>query len=86
MAEAGFDVDDGDTWAVNEFPSSVRSGAGTARANVRDFVRGLYEGDGTPPAKGVVFIVGIGQSHGRRLVYQANLQNWLADVAVLDAT
>src|SRR5919197_3810400 len=49
MADAGFDVAKGDTWAVNEFPSSVRTGAGNARANARDLVRGLYEGDGTNP-------------------------------------
>ena len=28
MAAAGFDVSKGDTWAVNEFPSSVRVGHG----------------------------------------------------------
>src|SRR5262249_46209323 len=47
MAAAGYDVSKGDTWAVNEFPSSVRVGSGSARANARDFVRGLYQGDGT---------------------------------------
>ena len=61
MAEAGFDIAAGDTWAVNEFPSTVRSGAGDARANARELVRGLYEGDGTRTARGVVFIVGLGQ-------------------------
>ena len=45
MAQAGFDVAAGDTWAVNEFPSTVRSGSGTARENARELVRGLYEGD-----------------------------------------
>ena len=81
MVEAGFDIAAGDTWAVNEFPSTVRSGAGTARANARELVRGLFQGDGTRTARGVVFIVGIGQSTGNVSVYQANLQNWLADVA-----
>jgi hypothetical protein len=80
MAEAGFDVAAGDTWAVNEFPSTVRSGVGPARANARELVRGLFQGDGTRTARGVVFIVGIGQSTGNVSVYQANLQNWLADV------
>ena len=80
MAEAGFDIAAGDTWAINEFPSTVRSGAGPARANARELVRGLFQGDGTRPARGVVFIVGIGQSTGNVSVYQANLQNWLADV------
>src|SRR3954452_7643130 len=62
MEAAGFDVTKGDTWAVNEFPSSVRANAGTTRAQVRDFVHGLYAGDGTPPTRGVVFVVGVGQS------------------------
>ena len=80
MAEAGFDIAAGDTWAINEFPSTVRSGAGPARANARELVRGLFQGDGTRTARGVVFIVGIGQSTGNVSVYQTNLQNWLADV------
>ena len=79
MEAAGFDVTKGDTWAVNEFPSSVRANAGTARAQVRDFVRGLYAGDGTPPTRGVVFIVGAGQSATGISLYQSNLQNWLTD-------
>jgi len=81
MAQAGFDVAAGDTWAVNEFPSSVRSGAGTARGNARELVRGLYEGDGSRAARGVVFIVGLGQPTTNVSVYQTNVQNWLADTA-----
>ena len=84
MAQVGFDVAAGDTWAVNEFPSAVRSGSGTARENARELVRGLYEGDtaaGARPTKGVVFIVGLGQGTTNVSVYQTNLQNWLADVA-----
>ena len=81
MAEAGFDIAAGDTWAVNEFPSTVRSGVGDARANARELVRGLYEGDGTRTARGAVFIVGLGQPTTNVSVYQTNLQNWLADTA-----
>jgi type IV pilus biogenesis protein CpaD/CtpE len=81
MAQAGFEITAGDTWAVNEFPSTVRSGAGDARANARELVRGLYEGDGTRTARGVVFIVGLGQPTTNVSVYQTNLQNWLADTA-----
>jgi hypothetical protein len=81
MEAAGFDVTKGDTWAVNEFPSSVRANAGTIRANVRDFVHGLYAGDGTPPTRGVVFVVGVGQSSTALPLYQANLQNWMTDTA-----
>ena len=48
MEAAGYNVDRGDTWAINELPSSVRKDA-TARKKVRDLVRGLY--DGPPGAK-----------------------------------
>ena len=79
MAAAGFDVSKGDTWAVNEFPSSVRVGTGSDRQNARDLVRGLYTGDGGPPTKGTVWIVGIGQAVPDTTLYQTNLQNWLGD-------
>ena len=49
MAVAGYDVALGDTWAVNEFSSAVRQGTSTARADARNFVRGLAIGDGTRP-------------------------------------
>jgi hypothetical protein len=67
MAAAGYNVALGDTWAVNEFPSSVRRDAGTARTDARDFVLGLYEGDGRL-AKGAVFVIGV--MHG---TYDASL-------------
>jgi hypothetical protein len=78
MAAAGFDVSRGDTWAVNEFPSSVRVPSAD-RQNARDLVRGLYTGDGGPPVKGAVFIVGVGQAVPDTTPYQTNLQNWLGD-------
>jgi len=79
MASAGYDVSLGDTWAVNEFSSSVRQGSGSARANARDFVHGLFDGDGTQTAQGVVFIVGMGQGTTYMNTYKTNLQNWLQD-------
>jgi hypothetical protein len=78
MATAGFDVSKGDTWAANEFPSSVRVPSAD-RQNARELVRGLYTGDGGPPAKGVVWIVGVGQAVTDTTPYQTNLQNWLGD-------
>ena len=36
MAAAGYDVAQGDTWALNELTTSVRRGDGNARANVRE--------------------------------------------------
>ncbi len=80
MAAAGFDVSRGDTWAVNEFPSSVRVPSAD-RQNARELVRGLYTGDSGPSVKGTVFIVGVGQAVADTTPYQTNLQNWLGDAA-----
>ncbi len=81
MASAGYDVAQGDTWAVNELSTAVRRGDGNARANIREFVRGLYEGDGSRPTRGDVLIVGFGQRTSDLTAYQSTLQNWLADTA-----
>ena len=81
MALMGYDVSQGDTWVVNEATSAVRQNGGNARTNVREFVRGLHTGDGTAPTKGGVFITGMNQSTGELSVYQARLQDWLADAS-----
>ena len=82
MAAAGYDIASGDTWAVNEFSSAVRRGDGAARANARDFVRGLFEADGTlPQARGVAFTTGVSQRTPDLSTYKANLQGWLQDAA-----
>lgn len=82
MAAAGYDVAQGDGWALNELSSAVRRGQGTARADTREFVRGLHDGDGTlPPVRGTVFVVGIGQSSPDLATYKAKLQTWLEDAA-----
>lgn len=81
MAAAGYDVSKGDTWVLNEISSAVRRGTGNARANVREFLRGLYEGDGTQPTRGAVFVIGVGQRASDVSLYQTNLQNWFADSA-----
>jgi hypothetical protein len=78
MAAQGFDVSAGDTWAVNESSSAVRTGTGTARQNLRDLVHGLYDGGG-PQVKGAVFIVGVGQSALSLSTYKGTLQLWYAD-------
>ena len=82
MAAAGYDVATGDTWALNELSSAVRQGVGNARANMRAFLNGLYDGDGVlPAARGVVFVAGIGQATSDLSVYQARLQEWYEDAA-----
>src|SRR4051812_43585366 len=80
MAAAGFDVSQGDTWALNELSSAVRTNTGSARQNVRDLVRGLYEGDGSvAPVKGIVFAVGPSQNSVSFPQYRANLEAWFQD-------
>jgi hypothetical protein len=81
MSAAGFDVSSGDTWAVNEFPSNVRTNGGSARQNVRDLVHGLYDGDGGPAVKGIVYVVGVGQNGLSFQTYKANVESWLQDAA-----
>jgi hypothetical protein len=78
MAAAGYDVELGDTWALNEFPSSVRRNLGTARADARAFVHGLYEGDGRP-VQGVVFVIGVMHGTNDASLYKSTLKTWLAD-------
>jgi len=81
MAEAGYDVTRGDSWMLNELTSAVRRGDGNARANVRELLRGLYEGDGSRPTRGAVLVIGFGERTGDLSVYQNTLQGWLADSA-----
>ena len=67
---AGYDVARGDLWAMNEVPSQVRQNAGQSRRNLLDFLHGLYEGDAsTGTAKGLVFVVGLGQRTQNLSVY-----------------
>ena len=80
MAEAGYDVTRGDSWMLNELTSAVRRGDGNARTNIREFLRGLYEGEGRP-AKGAVLVIGFGQRTGDVSAYQRTLQSWLSDTA-----
>src|SRR5205814_251069 len=55
MVTAGYEA--GDTWAINELPSTTRTDAAT-RTNVRDAVRGLLTGpSGAPALRGAVFII-----------------------------
>ncbi len=79
MAAAGYDPGRGETWAINELPSSVRDDAATRRA-VRDVVRGLYEGPpGAQRIKGAVFVINMGHATMNFAVYKPKIQAWLRD-------
>jgi PKD domain/Bacterial Ig domain len=77
----GFEVAAGDIWAVNELTSAVRQGTGPSRQNMRDFVHGLYDGDGGPPVKGIVWVSNFGQGTTFFDTYKANVKSWLGDAA-----
>jgi len=79
MAAAGFDVTLGDSWIVNEFPSTATSGVGPARANMRQLAHGLYDGYGGSPTKGGVFDIGLGQGTRDLSTYKSQLEAWLQD-------
>jgi hypothetical protein len=81
MTAAGYDFSKGDTWVLNEVTTAVRRNTGQARTNLRELLRGLYEGDGTRPTRGAAFVVGLGQQTRDLSLYQTNLQNWLSDAA-----
>jgi hypothetical protein len=79
MVDRGYDVNANDGWAINEFPSTVRSSA-TTRQNIRDLVRGLHDGPaGSPASRGTVFIVGLGHGTTNLGPYKSNLETWLED-------
>jgi hypothetical protein len=82
MAQRNLNVEAGETWAFNEFTPEVLAGAPGARAEVLEFIRGLYDGDpGMPKARGIAFNIGIPSTAGAAEVaaYKASLQAWLAD-------
>ena len=75
-------------WAINEVgtPSTqqqavdVFTDAGTARADLRDFVRGLYTGDtGMPPAPGLVFAADPPQITADLSQYKQQLEDFYGD-------
>jgi hypothetical protein len=84
MAQRGLDVEKGETWAFNELPSEVLAGAPGARAEVLEFMRGLYDGDpGMPKARGIVFNLWVPSTTDAAEVaaYKTNLRAWLTDEA-----
>jgi hypothetical protein len=79
MAEGGYDARD--IWAINEFPSSTRTGEGDVWTHERNAVRGLAEGDGSRTVRGLVFLAGMGQNLQNFAVYKPNLKDWLQQTA-----
>jgi hypothetical protein len=79
MAAAGYAP--GDTWAINELSSAVRTKP-ASQARARDAMRGLYTGPrGAPPQQGAVFVVGLGQQLVNFGPYKGQLEGWLDNAA-----
>jgi hypothetical protein len=84
MAARGLNVEAGETWAFNEVTAEVLAGEPGARAEVLEFMRGLYDGlPGMPKARGIVFNIWVPSTTEEAGVeaYKADLKAWLADEA-----
>jgi hypothetical protein len=82
MAAAGLDVTRGETWALNELSQEVLENVPERRAEILEFLHGLYDGEpGMPKARGIVFNIGLRSSISvsEATAYKASLQVWLAD-------
>jgi hypothetical protein len=82
MALRDLDVEAGETWAFNELTPEVLAGEPGARAEVLEFLRGLYDGaPGMPKARGIVFNIWVPSTTDEAgvMAYKAQLKAWLAD-------
>jgi len=77
MAQQGYDLQNGDIWAINEFPTTTRTGELDVWTHERSAVRGLATGDGTLTVKGVVYTAGMGQTLQNVSTLKSNIENWL---------
>lgn len=79
MEREGYCVEAGDSWAINEAPSTLRKDA-AFRAGFAELLGGLSEGrPGMPFVKGAVFIVGFGHRSTNLPVYKGNVKRALQD-------
>jgi hypothetical protein len=80
MAQVRLDVTNGEIWALNEFTPDVLENVPGRRAEILEFLRGLYDGDpGMPKARGIVFNVGVPSDTRDVTAYKASVQAWLTD-------
>jgi hypothetical protein len=82
MEQSGLDIEKGETWALNELSSEVLDDEPGWRDDVREFMRGLYEGEpGMPKARGIVFNIFVPSDIPDVTAYKASLQEWMMDEA-----
>jgi hypothetical protein len=84
MVTQGYDIAAGDTWAINEVPSTFRSDP-DVRTHVREAIKGLFDGPpGAPNVRGAVFLEGMGSSLVNTGPYKANQEATLEASAFWD--
>ena len=82
MEQSGLDVENGETWALNELSVEVLDDAPGWREDVREFLRGLYEGEpGMSKARGIVFNIFAPSDMTDVTEYKAKLKDWFEDEA-----
>src|SRR6266581_1379990 len=83
MADAGYRLDLGETWLLNEFDRSTRRDEPVyTRAAMKELLRGLYYGDGTGPTVPGIVEIGIAYTHQNIPDvegYKAEMKAWLQD-------
>lgn len=80
MVDAGYCVESGDTWAINEAPSGARLDSPGVRDGLEEVTAALHDGmPGMPPARGTVFVVNFGHGTSTTSTYRSNLEGWLTD-------
>ena len=80
MEQAGLQVENGETWALNELSPEVLEDAPGWRDDVLEFLRGLHEGaPGMPEARGIVFNVFVPSDTTELSEYKGSLKAWLED-------
>src|SRR6266508_210177 len=76
----GYDFSLGETWTLNEMHSGIRRDNPGARTNMRMLLNTLHAGaPDMPEAKGIVWVIGLGQETKPLSEYQARMQQWLQD-------
>jgi hypothetical protein len=82
MEQSGLDVENGETWALNELSVEVLDDAPGWREDVREFLRGLHDGEpGMPKARGIVFNIFVPSDMTDVTAYKTKLKDWLEDEA-----
>src|SRR5512133_689429 len=85
MAAAGYRLDLGETWLLNEFDRSTRRDEPPyTRAAMKELLRGLYDGGGTQPVSRGIVEIGIAYTHQNIpdvAGYKEEMKSWLGDSA-----